>query len=74
MAEVASLGDELKQAETLLEGVQSRLQQLLSDTPNLPHESVPEGRSENDNQEVRRWGPHTHLILNRKITSAWAKI
>ncbi|MEY4960807.1 MAG: hypothetical protein RL610_986 [Pseudomonadota bacterium] len=56
MAEVASLGDELKQAETLLEGVQSRLQQLLSDTPNLPHESVPEGRSENDNQEVRRWG------------------
>ncbi len=56
MAEVASLGDELKQAETLLEGVQSQLRQLLSGTPNLPHESVPEGRSENDNQEVRRWG------------------
>jgi len=56
MAEVASLGDELKQAETLLEGVQSQLRQLLSGTPNLPHESVPEGRSENDNQEIRRWG------------------
>ncbi len=56
LTSVASLGDELKQAEALLEGVQTQLRQLLFDIPNLPHESVPEGRSENDNQEIRRWG------------------
>ncbi len=55
LAKVADLGDELKQAETHLERIQSQLQQLLLSVPNLPHDSVPEGRSEADNQEVRRW-------------------
>ncbi|MDO8437670.1 MAG: serine--tRNA ligase [Nitrosomonadaceae bacterium] len=60
LAEVTGLGNELKQAETQLEGIQTRLQQLLFGIPNLPHDSVPEGRSEANNQEVRRWGtPHT---------------
>ena len=56
LAEVTGLGDELKRAETQFEGIQTRLQQLLSGIPNLPHDSVPEGRSEADNREVRRWG------------------
>jgi seryl-tRNA synthetase len=56
LAEVTGLGDALKQAETQLEKIQFRLQQLLLGVPNLPHDSVPEGRSEADNREVRRWG------------------
>ena len=56
MAEVANMGDELKQAENQLETIQARLQQLLLEIPNLPHDSVPTGRDENDNQEIRRWG------------------
>jgi len=56
LAEVADLGDELKQAEIHLEGIQSQLQQLLLSVPNLPHDSVPEGGNEADNKEVRRWG------------------
>ncbi len=60
LAEMTGLGDALKQAETQLEKIQFRLQQLLLGVPNLPHDSVPEGRSEANNQEVRRWGtPHT---------------
>ncbi|SFK51849.1 seryl-tRNA synthetase [Nitrosomonas aestuarii] len=54
--EVASLGDELKQFEIILGQIQSELQNILLEVPNLPHDSVPEGSGEEDNQEVRRWG------------------
>ncbi|MBI5751316.1 MAG: serine--tRNA ligase [Hydrogenophilales bacterium] len=56
MAEVASLGDELKAAEEKLAVIQSYLNDLLMTIPNLPHESVPIGKSETDNVEVRRVG------------------
>jgi len=56
MAEVATLGDELKQAEVRLGEVQNALQQLLEVIPNIPHSSVPVGKSEADNLEVRKVG------------------
>ncbi|PXX45751.1 serine--tRNA ligase [Aquitalea magnusonii] len=56
MAEVANLGDELKAAEAAFEAVQAKLDALLMSIPNLPHESVPVGKDENDNVEVRRVG------------------
>jgi seryl-tRNA synthetase len=56
LAEVASLGDELKAAEAQLENVQTQLQDLLLNVPNLPDASVPAGKSSDDNAEVRRWG------------------
>lgn len=56
MAEVASLGDELKASEARLDLVQGQLNDLLATIPNVPHESVPTGRSEEDNVEIRRWG------------------
>lgn len=56
MAEVASLGDELKAAETAFEQVQQQQEQWLLTLPNLPHESVPVGKDENDNVVVRTVG------------------
>ncbi len=56
LAEVAHLGDELKQAETQLSSVLAELQALLEGLPNLPHQSVPLGTSEADNVEVRKVG------------------
>ncbi|NRO96567.1 serine--tRNA ligase [Paraburkholderia sp. NMBU_R16] len=56
MAEVGTLGDEMKASAAALDGVQARLQKLQLEMPNLPHESVPVGRDETDNVEVRRWG------------------
>jgi len=56
MAEVATLGDELKQAEVQLGEVQVALQQLQEVIPNMPHGSVPVGKSETDNIEVRKAG------------------
>lgn len=56
MAEVAGLGDQLKADEARLGELQAELQNLLLNVPNLPHESVPQGKSEEDNVEVRRVG------------------
>ncbi|MDH5299991.1 MAG: serine--tRNA ligase [Gammaproteobacteria bacterium] len=56
MDEVAGLGDRMKQQETRLADLQNELNELLSTIPNVPHASVPKGKSESDNVEVRRWG------------------
>ena len=56
LAEVAGLGEALKADEALLETLQTKLQYLLLNVPNLPHESVPHGKSEADNIEVRKIG------------------
>jgi len=56
MAEVTSLGEQLKADEERLAVIQAELQQLLLDVPNLPHASVPVGKSEEDNVEVRKIG------------------
>ncbi len=56
MREVAGLGDELKQNEEKLADLLNRINAFVSVIPNLPHESVPVGKSEADNVEVRRWG------------------
>jgi len=53
---VADLGDRLKAAESRLNEIQEELNTILMRVPNIPHESVPEGKAEEDNVEVRRWG------------------
>jgi seryl-tRNA synthetase len=56
LAEVASIPDAIKAQEGRLADIQSRLATLLLNAPNVPHASVPVGRSADDNVEVRRWG------------------
>ncbi|QGZ42103.1 seryl-tRNA synthetase [Pseudoduganella flava] len=56
MAEVAGIGDELKNNEAALAAVQHKLQVFLQAVPNLPHESVPVGTDEAGNVEVRKVG------------------
>jgi seryl-tRNA synthetase len=56
MAEVANLGDELKQLEAKLSQVLQDMDAFLAVLPNVPHESVPVGKSEADNVEVRKVG------------------
>ncbi len=54
--EVASLGDQLKSANDALGDVQDALREIALGMPNLPHESVPDGKDEDDNREERTWG------------------
>jgi seryl-tRNA synthetase len=56
MAEVAGLGDELKQLEARLATLQAEINDFLMGVPNLPHESVAVGLDETANLEVSRWG------------------
>ena len=56
MAEVAGLGDQLKAGEVQLAIIQNDLQNLLLNIPNLPHDSVPQGKDETTNVEVRKVG------------------
>jgi seryl-tRNA synthetase len=56
LEQVAGLGAQLDAARQELDSVQRRLSDLLLGIPNLPHDSVPQGRDESDNEEVRRWG------------------
>ncbi|EHL29633.1 serine--tRNA ligase [Legionella drancourtii] len=55
-AEVNRLGAELEQKKLELDDVLHQIEAIALRLPNLPHESVPVGEDENDNQEVRRWG------------------
>ncbi len=54
--EVAGLGESLDKARVELNAIQEKMDAILMDMPNLPHESVPEGKDESDNVEIRRWG------------------
>ncbi len=54
--EVAGLGDKLDAAKADLDDVQQQIDNIIMGIPNLLHDSVPVGKSEDDNVEIRRWG------------------
>jgi seryl-tRNA synthetase len=75
LARGEALTGELAAAERELTAVQDGLESWQMGLPNLLHESVPDGRSEADNREVRRWGeprkldfePKDHVALGEKL-------
>lgn len=56
MEEMRRLGEEVKELEIQLDASEAEMEQLLLRIPNVPHESVPVGTSEEDNSVVRVWG------------------
>ena len=54
--EVAGLGEKLDAAKSELTAVQQQIDAIIMGIPNLLHDSVPAGRDEDDNVEIRRWG------------------
>lgn len=76
--QVQALGDELVASEKKLEVIQSELQGIYDRIPNIPDQSVPVGKSEEDNVELRRWGnvpeftftPKDHIELGKGISKA----
>jgi len=73
--QVQHLGDELKAAETALAGIQTQMETLMEGIPNILDESVPDGKSEEFNLEISRWGdvpefdfePKDHVDLGAKL-------
>jgi seryl-tRNA synthetase len=56
MDAVTSSGEQLKSRQAELAVVKQQLNEILSEIPNIAHHSVPIGKDENDNVEVRKWG------------------
>ena len=56
MAEVNSFADQQKASQARLEQVKEAMNDITSVMPNIPHPSVPEGKTEDDNVEVSKWG------------------
>lgn len=75
LTEVDTLGKQLEKNETKLYEIQKQLDDILYAIPNMTHESVPPGKSEEDNIEVRRWGkpnefnfkPKEHDVLGKQL-------
>ncbi|HLD16640.1 MAG TPA: serine--tRNA ligase [Coxiellaceae bacterium] len=61
-----AFGDQLTQLEQQLSDIQEALEQFLLGIPNLLHETVPEGKSETSNVEVRQWGKPTPFSFTPK--------
>lgn len=66
LAEVSDLGDRLETAKQQLNLLQDELNNVLLHIPNLPHASVPLGKNEEDNVEVRRWGTPKEMAFEPK--------
>ncbi|MDQ0974256.1 seryl-tRNA synthetase [Neobacillus niacini] len=56
IVEMREVGDRIKVLDEELRSVEETLDLLLMSIPNIPHESVPIGESEDDNVEIKKWG------------------
>lgn len=54
--EMRAVGDQIKSLDQELSQVEEQFQKLAQSVPNVPHVSVPEGKDETQNVEIRRWG------------------
>lgn len=66
MQQVKELAESLKTTEESFNQIQEELNTYLATIPNIPHESVPEGKSEDDNVLVREWGKPTQFNFTPK--------
>ena len=72
---VEGLGQQLSEKEQELTALQDELNAILMGIPNIPHASVPEGKGEEDNLEIRKWGepaafnfePKDHVDLGEQL-------
>jgi seryl-tRNA synthetase len=73
--EVGELKERIAQLDRARDDAEARMQELLSTVPNIPHASVPVGRDESANKEVRQWGeapkfdfePQDHVDLGTRL-------
>ncbi len=57
IAKMKEVSERIKELDEREKKVEAKLKELLLWVPNIPHESVPRGKDETDNVEVRRWLP-----------------
>jgi seryl-tRNA synthetase len=75
MAALRHVREQIQNLEGELRSVEEPLREQALSIPNVPHESVPIGKDERDNQEIRRWGdpptlaftPRSHFDLGEAL-------
>jgi seryl-tRNA synthetase len=81
MAAVSKIGENLKNNEKELKTLQEELNYWLMSIPNIPHDSVPVGKNEDENVQVRQWGSvpefnfavKDHVELCSTLGTGWNK-
>lgn len=61
MASMKEVAARIKEYDEKISSIDQTLETLLLKIPNIPHESVPEGADDTDNEELRRWGEPTNF-------------
>lgn len=64
--EMRNLSDEIKEMDGNVKNIDEKLKDCLLHIPNTPHETVPEGSSDEDNIEIRKWGEPTKFDFEPK--------
>lgn len=75
MASMKEVAARIKEYDEKISSIDQTLETLLLKIPNIPHESVPEGADDTDNEELRRWGeptsfeyaPSAHWEIGEKL-------
>jgi len=66
LEEMRKLSDNIKELDNQVKELDNQLRDELLGIPNIPHESVAEGKSDEDNVEVRKWGEPTSFDFEPK--------
>ncbi|MGD8305775.1 MAG: serine--tRNA ligase [Ignavibacteria bacterium] len=66
LAEMKEVSDQITELDSALKKIENELNEILLFIPNLPHESVPVGKTDDDNVEVRSWTPEGFNIKSDK--------
>ena len=66
MAEMRELGDEIKKHDIKLSEINEKLEYIMLRMPNIPNPQVPEGETDEDNVEIKRWGDPTKFDFEPK--------
>jgi seryl-tRNA synthetase len=69
LLEMKGVADRISEIGEILKGIETKVRLFMLNVPNIPHETVPVGRDETGNVEVRKWGePRT---LNFEPLNHW---
>lgn len=65
-AEMAKIKEEIKENDDKISELSSRQQKIMYEFPNIPNDSVPTGKDDSENVEIRRWGDPTKFDFDAK--------
>ncbi|WP_163195111.1 serine--tRNA ligase [Clostridium thermarum] len=66
MAEMRNIGEDIKVMDAKVSEIDEKIKAIILSIPNIPNENVPDGKSDVDNLEVRRWGEPTKFAFEPK--------